>query len=84
MKNATNTSRELDKSTIQTFAERIGGFAWSNDFFQFCQVLELNPEHSYSIEKWQQLQQLNKALSQFDTESLHKIIEARRQQVSQQ
>jgi hypothetical protein len=73
----------LNEAFIKTFVEAIGGFAWNNDFYEFCNVLQFNSEHSYALEKWQDFQVLNKALGQFDIQSLHKLVEARLQQIKQ-
>ena len=41
----------------------------------FCQVLDF-PQNRYSEDKWQQLQDLIRALGQFDPESLAKLVES--------
>ena len=81
MTNSTTSELFLNEVFIKAFVEAIGGFAWNNDFYEFCNVLQFNPEHSYALEKWQQFQLLNKALGQFDVQSLYKLVEARSQQI---
>lgn len=83
MTSSTTSEPILNEAFIKAFVEAIGGFAWNNDFYEFCNVLQFNSEHSYALEKWQQFQALNKALGQFDVQSLHKLVEARRQQIKQ-
>ncbi len=64
----------MNPEQIQAICIAIGSFAWNNDFDQFCQVCGFNPDHSYSMEKWSEFQQLNRSLSRFDNETITKIV----------
>ena len=66
----------LTKSEIQKFIIAISSLHWHTDFYQFCQILNFNPDYQYTQEKWQQFQQLNKALNYFDLDCLTKMVEA--------
>ncbi|MBE9127180.1 MULTISPECIES: hypothetical protein [unclassified Coleofasciculus] len=61
--------------TIKTFVQTLNAFHWSTDYKEFCQVLNLD-EGQYSLEKYKHFENLCKALNEFDSESLAKLIEA--------
>ena len=43
---------------------------------EFCQVLDFPPNLTYSEDNWLQLQELIRALSHFDPESLAALVES--------
>lgn len=49
--------------------------AWHMDLWRFAEVIGSDTGHEYTQEKFRQLTALNKALAQFDADTLAKIIE---------
>ena len=66
----------LTEQQINQFLTAISSFHWRTNYYQFCEILNLNPEHQYSKDKWKQFQELNKSLQYFDLNSLTLMIEA--------
>ena len=60
---------------IKEFQQGIGTAAWKLNLDRFAAAINQNPEHDYTREKFKQLTALNKALSQFDPDTLLLIIE---------
>lgn len=67
---------QLQENHIKQFVTAISSLNWNTNYYKFCEILNFNPNHSYSEEKWQQFQDLTEALNYFDLESLMKLIEA--------
>jgi len=61
---------------IIEFKEGIGTAAWRMDLWRFAEIIGSDSGHVYTQEKFKQLSTLNKALAQFDAETLAKIINA--------
>lgn len=61
--------------TIKAFVQALNTFHWKTDYKQFCQVLNLD-EGQYSLQKYQQFENLCKALKEFDSHSLAKLVKA--------
>jgi hypothetical protein len=61
---------------IIEFKEGIGTAAWRMDLWRFAEIIGSDPSHLYTQDKFKQLSVLNKALAQFDAETLAKIINA--------
>lgn len=60
---------------IKTIVQSINTLHWKTDYKKFCQVLGLD-DGQYSLEKYQQFENLCKALNNFDIDSLTKLVEA--------
>lgn len=58
------------------FKESVGMTAWKMDLWRFAEVIGSDSSHTYTQDKFKQLSVLNKALGQFDAETLTKIINA--------
>lgn len=58
------------------FKESVGMAAWKMDLWRFAEVIGSDSSHTYTQDKFKQLSVLNKALGQFDAETLTKIINA--------
>lgn len=56
------------------FKEGVGMAAWNMDLWRFAEVIGGDSGHVYTQDKFKQLSVLSKALSQFDAETLVKII----------
>lgn len=61
--------------TIKSFVQSLNTFHWKTDYKQFCQVLNLD-KGQYSLQKYQHFENLCKALNEFDSDSLAKLVEA--------
>lgn len=61
--------------TIKAFVQALNTFHWKTDYQQFCQVLNID-EGQYSLQKYQQFENLCKALNEFDSDSLAKLFVA--------
>jgi hypothetical protein len=58
------------------FKEGIGTAAWKMDLWRFAEIIGSDSSHAYTQDKFRQLSALNKALAQFDAETLARIINA--------
>lgn len=67
----------INSEQIKETITAISTFYWQIDYEQFCQLLDFNPTHTYSQEKWQQFQQLGRAVNYFDVEFLTKLIKTK-------
>ena len=56
--------------------EQLGAALSRLRYEKFCQALDFPPNLTYSEDKWLQLQDLIRALGNFDPESLAKLVEA--------
>ena len=66
---------------IKEFQQGIGTAAWKLNLDRFGDAIGASPEHEYTRDKFKQLTALNKALSQFDPDTLLLIIEGGRNAV---
>ena len=72
------TGEGLTAEQIKEFQQAIGRAAWKLDLEKFGDAIGASPEHDYTRDKFKQLTALNKALSQFDPDTLLLIIEGGR------
>ncbi|KYC34668.1 hypothetical protein WA1_50595 [Scytonema hofmannii PCC 7110] len=72
----------MDNQEINYFLVGICTFHWNADFNKFCEVCNFDPNHGYSLEKWQQWQQLVAAIKAFDQNTIAKLVEAGHSRVS--
>jgi hypothetical protein len=61
--------------TIKAFVQALNTLHWKTDYKEFCQVLNL-AQGNYSLEKYKHFENLCKALNEFDTDSLAKLVKA--------
>lgn len=61
--------------TFKAFVQALNAFHWKTDYKQFCQVLNFD-EGQYSLQKYKLFENLCKALNEFDSNSLAKLVEA--------
>ncbi len=61
--------------TIKAFVQTLNTFHWKTDYQQFCQVLNLD-QGQYSLQKYQQFENLCQVLNEFDIDSLAKLVKA--------
>lgn len=66
----------MDAAQIKEFQQAIGTAAWKLNLDRFGDAIGASPEHDYTRDKFKQLTALNKALSQFDPDTLLLIVEA--------
>lgn len=64
----------MNNKEVENFCTGVGNFAWNNDFEQFCEVCGFDPNHAYSMGKWEQFRALNRLLSEFDNNIMTKIL----------
>lgn len=64
---------------VKEFQQAIGTAAWKLNLDRFGDAIGASPEHDYTRDKFKQLTALNRALSQFDPDTLLLIIEAGKQ-----
>jgi hypothetical protein len=62
----------MNATQIQQLGAALSRLRYEN----FCKTLDFPPNLTYSEDKWLQLQDLIRALSHFDPESLAKLVEA--------
>ena len=61
---------------IKQFQRAVGKASWTMDLWKFAEALGQDVDHEHTKEKFRQFQELNKALSRFDPETLAKLINA--------
>jgi hypothetical protein len=68
----------MTREDIKAFQQAVGTAAWKLSLDKFGDAIGASPEHDYTRDKFKQLTALNKALSQFDPDTLLLIIEGGR------
>ncbi|KYC34699.1 hypothetical protein WA1_49095 [Scytonema hofmannii PCC 7110] len=60
---------------LNHFLTGIGNFYWTANMDKFCEICGFRNDW-YGEEKWRQWQELHKALTYFDQETLMKLVQA--------
>jgi len=66
----------LTTEQIKELQQAIGTAAWNLNLDRFAEATGQNPEHDYTREKFKTLSALSKNISQFEPETLQKILAA--------
>lgn len=72
----TNASKKLTYREIKAFVQALNALHWKSDYEEFCQILGLTKDTSYSYEKYAQFEELCDALNSFNLPSLVKLVES--------
>jgi len=64
----------MPELNAKNLAEMFQGLAWNLHYWDFCLMLELEPEMPFSEARWQLFQQLCKDIKAFDHVSLNRMI----------
>jgi len=64
----------VDAKTIQQIKERLGGYLFTHDYFQFCALLKLQPRDTASQDVWRTAQEVHKHMSRISSDDLAVLV----------